>query len=208
MEKITREYLDGKVTFAEFERATRSDWKRLAGQLGKRWRAPNWVSQEDLEQELLLGAWLKVWDFQASRKVPAKNYLIYNSMSCAKRKLHKWRGANLHRRSDFSEGVREVPLPGEYGELPDPSCDGRALIDRIQFAESVQRACTNGERKIVVDKARSSDTVDECGEVLFQDLRARRLLRLKNPAQAHALVRRVLDEVSRELANGSAREHG
>lgn len=98
MEATATAVFEGRVSFEAL--VEKEDWGRLAGDLLNRWPAPGWVDKEDVVQELLIGAYEKIWEFQPDRGVKIGRYVVWNAVDKAKKKIHKWRGAKLHGSSD------------------------------------------------------------------------------------------------------------
>ena len=113
MERSAREMWEGKKTFAQFWTDTTAHWQGLASMLMRRWRAPAWVEREEIEQELMLGAWVAMTKYEPEKDIkrggPAA-FIVWNAVDKAKKKLHKLRGANLHGNADGATGTWEVPF--------------------------------------------------------------------------------------------------
>ena len=83
----------GRSSFDEFARATRGDWRRLAGYLRRRWQVPAAVEVEDVEQELLIAAWRAVDAWNPARGVTLRSYVVWTAATDAKKFLHRQRAA-------------------------------------------------------------------------------------------------------------------
>jgi hypothetical protein len=97
---------DGRMTFDVFVQQTSTRWRYLAEQLLRRWSAPAAVEVEDLQQELLVGAWAVLPRWQPARGTSVERYVIFNAMSQAKRWLHVQRGVRRSRRGPHPDRVR------------------------------------------------------------------------------------------------------
>ena len=102
MKEALGQVREGVDTFDSFARATSTRWKRLAHSLLRRWPAGSTVDLDDLTQELLIGAWLAIPQWEEGRQ-SLERYVVWNAMTDAKRWLHKQRGANLHGNPDKAE---------------------------------------------------------------------------------------------------------
>ncbi len=96
----------GRVTFAEFERATRAEWQKVARWLHRRWPVPLAVEDEDLVQQLLLAAWRAVGFYDPTRGVPVKAFVFWSAVTDTKRWINEQRGAL--RRSDRAQSRHDV----------------------------------------------------------------------------------------------------
>jgi Sigma-70 region 2 len=92
-----------KITFTAFYRTTRQEWQRMALSLHRNWKLPPTVTVDDVEQELLLGAWLAVRKFVPSKGMTLVGYVVWCSHSRATKWIHKQRGAEQHRRKGASQ---------------------------------------------------------------------------------------------------------
>jgi DNA-directed RNA polymerase specialized sigma24 family protein len=92
-----------ETTFRAFYLSTRQEWRRMALALYRGFKLPPTVSVEDVEQELLLGAWQAVgrWD-AAGMSLCA--YVVWSAHNKATRWIHLQRQANKHTRKG----------PGQY----------------------------------------------------------------------------------------------
>lgn len=208
--------LDGRIDFGAFARATRTEYERMAAYLTRRWVPPAWCSDEDIVQELLVGTWLRVWDFDqawAKRKgVDLVKFAVYNAMAHAKRKLHKARGAKLSGTADKNPSRLErpfdpMPAQSEGGsswdehvvgllrEEPAAERDLIAAEERAAAVEEVLRACaTPRERQVVMAIVRAGD-VDGGGALLYDDFGTRADLRLDSERRAARYAATVAAEV-------------
>lgn len=110
MDVHARQMWEGKITFAKFWELTASHWRGLAAMLMRRWKAPEWVEREEIEQELMLGAWIAMTKYDPKRSADPAAYVVWNAVDKAKKKLHKIRGAVLHGNPDSAPGQWEVPF--------------------------------------------------------------------------------------------------
>jgi DNA-directed RNA polymerase specialized sigma24 family protein len=98
----------GAVGFDEFARATRAHWGAIARKLHRKWKVPAWLGAEDIEQELLLAAWVSAPRFDPARGHTAKAYLVFHACDKAKKAIHKARGS--YRRDGNAPSRIETPV--------------------------------------------------------------------------------------------------
>jgi DNA-directed RNA polymerase specialized sigma24 family protein len=131
-EQHARAYYEGKITFNEFARETMPQWRSLAHYLLRRWRAPVWVEPEDVVQDLLEGAWRRLWDYDEARGVGIAGYLIYNATDYAKKKLHKTRNAKRSGNADGNPSRLERSYGAVWGD------DGERRAEALTALEAEQ----------------------------------------------------------------------
>lgn len=206
----------GRINFTAFFRATHAEFTRMANHLLRRWVAPAWEGVEDLVQELYLGAHEalfgeKHWD--PKRGVPIARFVVYNSMSYAKRKLHKARGAKLSGSADRNPSRFELPLSslgadayyGDYcldrllSEQPDAE---QTILVAEQREKSITRAlaaCKTPRERIAIIALEEGGDVDGAGAVLYDDFPTRIALRLGSEEHATRYVMRAAQSVACRL---------
>lgn len=105
----------GECTFAEFASGTRNLWKYMAARL-LRSRDPGiGVDAADVEQEMLVAAWLFVGRWEDGRGAPIDKYVLFNSCDKAK----KW-----------LDGQREATSDGRTTRAPKLGRAASAEMDR------------------------------------------------------------------------------
>jgi hypothetical protein len=88
-----------------FFRKTDAMWERLTTYILRRWKSPSWYGREEVKQELMMGVWKAIGDFLPGRNVDIGRYVLWNAVDDAKCRLHKARGANMHRRRDHETSL-------------------------------------------------------------------------------------------------------
>lgn len=198
----------GTETFLGMMTRTRPHWRRLAKALGRRWRQPLWVEDEDTEQELLLAAYKAIWDWQPWRGIPISSYVIYNACDKAKKKGHKTRGAKLCGNSDRNPSRTEVTFSGLASRSAEPDAADRRVelllrqeatqetdMERVELYDRVLALCrTDRERHVVREAALAGlfedalaldpEALAECAARIYQDCDVRRECRLGSERQA------------------------
>jgi DNA-directed RNA polymerase specialized sigma24 family protein len=154
--------------FSQFAISTRKHWERMAEYLARRWRLPQWATGEDLVQDLLLGAWEAVWKYEPTRGATLAGHVTYSACDKAKKRLHRYRGANLHRRADHNPGRGELSLGRVFGEDADRRVEQilaqpppqELEVERVQALARVMAACvTEQERRVMATLAEVGDLV-------------------------------------------------
>lgn len=99
---------DGRATFQQFYAATLESWRSLARYILRRWRTPAACSEEDVIQELLLGAWRAVPKYEEGRGPTLAAFTVYAAVGDAKRWVHHQRGVSLHGNPDRGVATFDV----------------------------------------------------------------------------------------------------
>lgn len=204
----------GEIDFGEFVAGTRVEFRGMALHLMRKWRAPEWFTEVDVEQELYLGAWKHIWKYDPDNEqgVTFARYIVYNAMACAKRELHKARGVPVHGSPDKKKSCFETPASfiGEDGEgealiaslLAEEPRAEEALIEsqtRKRSATEVLRACTTVHERYAVLAIREGGSVDEAARVLYEDIDHRITLRLGSENHAERFVQKHAGAVARRI---------
>lgn len=227
MEEACVLLFSGRTTFNEFAQATRTHWWRLARHICKWWPPPGWMTIADVAQELLLGAHLHIWRFDASRGVAIGKFTVWNAMSEAKYAVHAARGVSLHGNPDrVKRGNVEKPLSsyiraGSSADDADHFIEGLLLArgvvteatqeedaSQMQAVERALRACTSdAERAAVEALAEAKGDFAEAARAVCANDRARKAVGIRGRAKpdehetaaARAVVRCVSDVAVRLL---------
>jgi DNA-directed RNA polymerase specialized sigma24 family protein len=213
--------LDGLITYSHFARATRREFERMAMYLTRRWAPPAWYLLDDVVQELLVAAWMAIWEWSPTRGPTLARYVVFNAMSGAKRALHKARGAKLSGSSDKNPSRFERPLSsfGIDGEgdalaeamLAEDAVAEQRMIDHEEETENRDRALTVAlaacrsevERRVIQAIAATGD-LEGGGESFYGSVDNRIKLRLVSEEHATKFVTRTARAVlSREALAAS-----
>lgn len=120
------EYRAGRIDFGKFERETRHIWVRLARGILGRWRAPTYVTEQDLVQEMLIAAYSFTNKWDPKHSVPVRRYVVWNAIDKARKWLHKQRRAG----HDGGRGRSGFDLP--FASLVFGDNEERAdVLDRL-----------------------------------------------------------------------------
>lgn len=200
---------DGRITFDALARATRRDFERMAAYLLRRWTAPAWYVLEDVAQELLLGAWLTMWDWSEAMG-GLKRFVVFGAMCRAKRELHRARGAKLSGSPDRNPSRIEYPL-SSYGEEGDGEAMADALLaveadaeafliareDAVEGVRAAIDACDTEVERAVILAIAEAGGLAEGALAVYNDDDARVSLRLVSAEHAEKFMLRTARAVVR-----------
>lgn len=207
---------DGRMTFDELAKRTRPSWEKLAQYLLRRWKSPTWVSDvEDVVQDLLLGAWLAIqeWDPSYPGAAPLKSFVIFNSVDKAKKRVHQMRKAK--RRDDKAPSRHMVPVSSLHREGEDP-LDVADLV--IAFADQDLRLEAGRLLRDVppelfpaLQQYLNEGSISQAAWQLLEDVARARELGITTHREAALVVERALgalidDEAWTLLENQARRE--
>lgn len=190
----------GETTFAAFYAATRPEWRRMALSICRRWSLPCGVMVEDVEQEMLLGAWraLGRWDPARASLV---GFVVFSARSAASKWIHKQRGARRwdgHSPSEFPIAVSRLLRPGSHISpermLERLAGGGSCASERLDFSRmlALVPGCATSERGRQVLAVLLDADGDErvAAAALFDDVVARLEYQLQSARHAVSVVRR------------------
>ncbi len=222
MKKLSKHllaYRDGEIDATELLTFVTPDFRRIAKYLMKRWQAPAWFTLEDLQQELLVGVWLYVWQWDETRGISMGRYVVYNAMSVAKRKLHVARGVPLSPHPDRIPSQFEHPVSQLTPAISaDKEFNAQEWIDDRLFDECSpeERVGVAEEKKIVVDALlelcesskehyvvtaiRDAGSLDAAGVILYDDIHMQMTLDLETEQDAHTMVRHVAKRIAKRVS--------
>ena len=191
----------GEMSFGEFAERTGPEWGKIAGYIATRWRLPNWASTEDVRQELLIAAWGAVEKFDPERGADLGRYVVWNAVDKAKKRAHKWRGANLHGNPDAAAGRVEVTLDDDK-RAPQANRRSERLLggdmgseNRMAEAMVVGECKTEAERIAVTAVLACDGHVQEAAEMLYAVPAARLEFEMGDRVHARRVVREVVGAV-------------
>lgn len=203
---------EGQISFEQFVANTRKDFFALATHLLRRWNGPAWFTVDDVEQELYLGAWKYISRWDPDRGKSIEEYVTWNAMCAAKRHLHSARGVSLSGSPDRKLSNFEAPLSsiGEEGEgemilqhaFVEPVAEN-VMIDhetRYAMANEVLKTCETRAEKLVVLAIRDARSIDNAGDMLYDNFDQRIELRLGSEEIADRFVMRTAKTVAKRMA--------
>lgn len=195
---------DGRLDFTAFYRETLPSWERLARYLLRRWKAPAWVELDEVVQDLVLGAWESVWCYSEplANGRPLHDFVQWNAVDKAKKKLHKMRGAKLSGNADSNPSHYETPLSSfeATSEWLDGLLQhGAEQHDIAERKQRIERACrTEAERRAIRALSETGDII-QGAILLFGDDEARQLCGLQTPRDAGRFVASTAFAVAQRL---------
>jgi hypothetical protein len=192
----------GEISFDRLVAQTRADWRRLAEYVHRRWPLPPSISPDDVEQELLLGAWEAVGKWDPERGVALQSYVIWNAIARAQKWLHKQRRAG--KRYGAAPSRHDLPLSTFSAERePTLVCATEADQDAACMAsevlsEAIRECWSDLEAAALTALILCRGSLEEAADKLFADAWARRA-GASTRERALTLVRRQLiklDEIA------------
>lgn len=201
----------GEIGFDAFVRGTAKEFASMAKYLMRRWTPPEWVTPEDVVQDLYLGAWDAVPRFDPSRGVSLARFVVYGSMSKAKRTLHKARGVTIsgspdRKLSRFELNLSSIHEGDALAEnlLAESPIAEALLVEREERREAYARAMAvtepgTRERIAVLAIAEGGD-ISGAARVLYDDVDVRVDLRLGSEEIAERWIMSAAKAVAERLA--------
>lgn len=196
-EKGLWEVYEGRQTFDAFARRMQRHWERLAEYIARRWRLPVWASKEDVVQDLMRGAWEAVWEYKPEKGTSLGGYVVYNAVDRAKKRVHRYRGAALHRKADSNPSRMDLSYVQVFGVVDadrkvdamlaqEPEQEQMAI--RRENVERVLAACVSEQERYVVRALEHAGTLAEGAQRLYDDPTARRVCRCNKEEDAARVV--------------------
>jgi DNA-directed RNA polymerase specialized sigma24 family protein len=219
LEKMLRLVRDREIGFGDFVAATRSDYRAMARYLLRRWATPEWLREEDVEQELYLETWRIVWKYDPARlgaggkPVRLKSFVVFGAMAAAKRAMHRARGVSLNGSPDRKASRFETPLSqvgreegdGEslmaqlLAELPRAEEELGAVEETRHAATEALAVCETKQERFAVLAIREAGSLDGAASLLYDDIDHRIDCRLGSEERAERFVRKHAGAVARRI---------
>lgn len=184
----------GVITWSEFHKRTKKDWSRLAHSVHRRWKLPAAVDVEDLEQELLLQAFVAVGKYQEGRGgMPFDRYVVW----CAMAETHHW----LHSQRNALRRSHKAPsrTPVSFTELDlehDPEivieADQETAIACFQHLSAALRKLDALGRQLLYAVIAANGSIELAAKEVFDEPSLSRALRLGSTSDARAACSRVV----------------
>lgn len=227
IERRARELYDGKIDFAGYAGRTKTEYERMAAMLLRRWAPPAWVAQEDVVQDLFTGTWERLYHYEAGLGPSLGDFVVYQSISRAKRLLHSARGAILHGSPDRNPSRFDRPMsslgrrsseegrPETLDEMLsrltrrlddgwDEGPEARAIAreEGESFVRVIVASCRNPvERRVIAGVVERGGT-REVAEELCRDEMFRASFGVDDPEVMGALVESFVDDVVSRAEHG------
>ena len=199
----------GAISFDLFALQTKEQWRVFAADIMRKWPQPAWVELEDVEQDLLVGAWKAIQSHQAGRS-DLGGYVVWNAFDKAKKRAHKARNAYRHRGADSSPSRIERPTGLLSTESDSPT--EQAIVRAVEKATSIEatqeetllfeeiyealvKVC-NARQALAIEALVAFDGDEVAAAAfLYEDECARFRYRLQTEEQARTFVRQRRHEV-------------
>lgn len=199
-------FRDGRITATEFFRSTSPVWERIAKYLLRRWRAPSWVDVEEIVQELYIGATQSVWQYSEhlARGTTLAQYVEWNAIDYAKKKLHAMRGAKRSGNADRNPSRFELPFSSF--QTTDEWLEGMLRtgdtpqMSECSIREAIEGSCTTERERCALESFLSCGDIVEGAAALFDDERMRRRCGIAYPREAGRLVAQTVINLAERLA--------
>jgi DNA-directed RNA polymerase specialized sigma24 family protein len=166
-EASLRDVYEGRATFDQLAKAHRGHFRALAASVMRRWKQPVWVTLEDVEQDVLLGAYQAIWKYEHGLGPTLSQYLVYNAYDKAKKKAHKSRNAvRSGNRADSNPGRMERGYGAVWGDDGDRRAEDRTASpatqeDALDKVQRLARHARGPEDLRVIRAATQLDCVEE-----------------------------------------------
>lgn len=215
LERMLKRLRAGEMTFGAFIAATRDEYRRMAVYLTRRWSTPEWLTVEDVEQELYVSTWKHLPRYDETRGKSLSAFVTWNAMYETKRIMHKARGVTIHGNPDKKKSRYEMPLSslGEAGDgdaiLAVMTAEAPRAEEALIETETARRAatsalpaCSSPRERYAILAIREAGGLEGAGKVLYDDFDHRTALRLGNEAAAERFVMKHAGAVARRMSVG------
>lgn len=175
----------------EFFAENSKDFRRMAIYILSRWKAPNDVSIEDVEQELRIAAWRAKRKYDPARGVTPERYITFQAINKAKRWVHQ------QRRGRDDKSVGRFDLLTDDGQMVDRSSGEAAQeTDAIRRSEleSAIDSCTSTREAICLAVFFREEDTRAAAKVIYENAELRRLCQVRSMLDAKRAVKRTVEE--------------
>lgn len=197
-----------KITFRQFYARTREEWHRMAVVLHRHWKLPPTVTVDDVEQELLLHAWVFVPQWDPEKGSSLAGYVVWNAHDKTLKWIHKQRSCNQHTRkgrSEFAYCISMLAREGEEGSSllerhADGSPDSEQTLDYGNLLDALPGAAGTEAGKVALERfIAAAGDVEEAARSFHADSEHRYLFRLRSRKHAAEIITREVRGVRRML---------
>ena len=193
-----------KPGFSKLWSETQEDWTSLAADSLRRWKVPEHRGAvEDMRQELAIGALKALRRYCPGRGPTMPEYLVWNAMAYAKKRLHKMRGAKLSGNSgknpsridtlfssmgeeredgDFAGPVEVAMLRSGMAE------EQPAVVEFRDRRDAMRAGCEDEVDDVVVEVVFGGRGLDEAARVVYGDSDLCLVWRVGSEGEARRLV--------------------
>jgi len=183
-----------EITWAQLYRQTSREWEKLAKHLFRKWKLPAGVEPVDIEQQLLLEAYIAIGKFKAGG-MPLDEYVVWCACAMTKRWMHKQRQAL--RRDGSAPSRHEVSFT-ELGTEPDIETEGRQdiAVEALELLAQALWKLNVLSRQLLFAVVSYDGSVDSAAEEVYEHADLRRVYRWESVADARHEVRQVMQTVA------------
>lgn len=179
------------------------EWSKVAESVRKRWSLPGDVELSDIEQEMRIGAWQALADYQAGRST-FENFVMFRAHATARRFINKTRGTPGSVKGDelklgrFFRNMSDLTaaraaVTGDFSAdessaddwpAPEPEHDDSRARENIMRRLSRCDAVTQTAVLAFIDEGDS----EKAARVLFLSRSFRRQARVKSEAETQEFI--------------------
>lgn len=191
-----------EITWAEFYKRTARDWSRLARFLFVKWRLPRGVEAADIEQQLMLEAFLAAGTWKAGG-MPIDEYVVWVACSKTKRWIHEQRNAkrrDAKARSRMPVLFADMLEPDESGAPVEPEFPVAAAQENVIACFELLVAALHRlnvlSRQLLFVVVDHGGSVDLAAEDVYERAELRRVYRWDSVSDARSEIRSVVQSVA------------
>lgn len=207
MKRALERLYEGDITFSAFVHETRSDWRSLSQHLYGRYITPCGVTRDDVEQEMLMEAWLAIDKWDPHKGMALHKFVVWRAITSARRFINVQR--NSPRRCSRAPGRFPRALSGlsDDDHLPEATIGPvqEEALEQQEILSVLLKGCAARADALAfcaIISARGD--VQAAANSLWDDPDLRLICRLHEQAEAKVLVRSALRTISKQVggANG------
>jgi hypothetical protein len=203
-EESARDAREGRITFEQFVRETRTKWRARAQAFARAFRLPTWLTVDDIEQELLLEAWHSLPGYEDGRgAVGVWSFVSFCAIKKTTKIVQGARGVEKHRRKGPARFEAPISSLAKAGDEDAPEIEvavepdqERVLEERANLRRVFEMLDEHGCADMFHAFAEARDAND-AADTIYDDVRSRLRHRFSSREQARTVVRGVV----RAMAN-------
>lgn len=188
----------GEVSFARFATKTHKIWLSFAIKMINRWDHPPSLSSEDLVQEMLIGCWRSIQNFDPERGRSIRVHATWNAINDARRMFHRARRAGHdggHAPSRHEVATEDSLIEAIAVDVQDSQDGYDGVQEGAYHRESCLRAALSraGEYRAVVEDFVRTASLDEVVERVLGSQARREALGVSGVREARREVKRLIE---------------
>lgn len=194
-----------QLAFGAFAKATAADWHRMAAHILRRWKTGDDVEVEDVEQELIAGAWKYATTYDSTRGASMAEYLCFNAYSRAKKWVHSHRGVKTHGNPDRKVSVLPVSLDAYDCKivLRSEATQGDEL-DRVTRESLVMKSLRTQREFYAYTTFRDSNwDLSVATQAVLSDGNVRRAMKVRDESDARRAIVETAHLIEQRIAQAS-----